>query len=153
MDLVRFDQLKGVLTRAETAEIFVRRFGNGYPILLLHGFPETQLMWRSVAPLLATQFTVICADLPGYGESGIPVSRADHGSSSKRAMANDLLIVMEELGFSRFSVAGHDCGRGGVSFGSRSPRADGSPELMPAGSALQAAAGQDTNMRAVLWLL
>src|SRR5205085_3629198 len=95
---------------AETTEIFVRRSGQGSPVLLLHGFPETHVMWRSVAPLLASRFTVICADLPGFGQSGIPASRPDHSSSSKRAMAKDMLLVMEKLGFSSFSVAGHDRG-------------------------------------------
>src|SRR5262245_29092457 len=90
--------------------IFVRRSGSGPPILLLHGFPETLLMWRHVAPPLARHFTVICADLRGYGRSGCPVSAPDHAPYAKRAMARDMVIVMERLGFSRFSVAGHDRG-------------------------------------------
>jgi haloacetate dehalogenase len=90
--------------------IFVRASGSGPPILLLHGFPQTHLMWRSVAPLLARTFTVVCADLRGYGRSGCPVSTADHASYTKRAMAQDMVVVMEHLGFSRFSVAGHDRG-------------------------------------------
>ena len=56
--------------------IFVRRSGSGSPILLLHGFPQTHLMWRTVAPLLARHFTVVCADLRGYGRSGCPASIA-----------------------------------------------------------------------------
>jgi haloacetate dehalogenase len=90
--------------------IFVRRSGSGPPILLLHGFPQTHLMWRSVAPLLAGRFTVICADLRGYGRSGCPASTPDHGPYAKRAMARDMVAVMERLGFPRFSVAGHDRG-------------------------------------------
>lgn len=90
--------------------IFVRSYGSGPPILLLHGFPQTHLMWRSVAPLLARNFTVICADLRGYGRSGCPVSTPDHAPYAKRAMAQDMVTVMERLGFSRFSVAGHDRG-------------------------------------------
>src|SRR2546422_4182851 len=90
--------------------IFVRSYGSGRPILLLHGFPQTHLMWRSVAPLLARNFTVICADLRGYGRSGCPVSTPDHAPYAKRAMAQDMVTVMERLGFSRFSVAGHDRG-------------------------------------------
>jgi haloacetate dehalogenase len=96
----------------ETGEtrIFLRRAGSGPPLLLLHGFPQTHLMWRSVAPLLARDFTVICADMRGYGRSGCPPSTPDHAPYSKRAMARDMVVVMERLGFPRFSVAGHDRG-------------------------------------------
>ncbi len=90
--------------------IFVRSYGSGPPILLLHGFPQTHLMWRSVAPLLARNFTVVCADLRGYGLSGCPDSAPDHEPYSKRAMAQDMVTVMERLGFPRYSVAGHDRG-------------------------------------------
>jgi haloacetate dehalogenase len=106
-----------VLERFDSAEIdtgethiFVRRCGSGAPLLLLHGFPETHLMWRSVAPALARRFTVVCADLRGYGRSGCPESAADHAPYSKRAMARDMVTLMERLGFARFSVAGHDRG-------------------------------------------
>jgi haloacetate dehalogenase len=96
----------------ETGEtsIFLRRSGSGSPVLLLHGFPETHLMWRRVAPLLARRFTVVCADLRGYGRSGCPISTPDHAPYAKRAMARDMVTVMERLGFPRFSVAGHDRG-------------------------------------------
>jgi len=101
----------------ETAEIqtgetsiFARWSGSGAPILLLHGFPQTHLMWRSVAPMLARTFTVVCPDLRGYGRSGCPASTPDHAPYAKRAMAQDLVSVMEQLGFARFSVAGHDRG-------------------------------------------
>jgi haloacetate dehalogenase len=77
---------------------------------LLHGFPQTHLMWRSVAPALARRFTVVCADLRGYGGSGCPVSAPDHAPYSKRVMARDMVAVMSRLGFQRFSVAGHDRG-------------------------------------------
>lgn len=90
--------------------IFLRRSGAGHPILLLHGFPETHLMWRRVALLLARRFTVICADLRGYGRSGCPASAPDHAPYAKRAMARDMVAVMERAGFPRFSVAGHDRG-------------------------------------------
>jgi haloacetate dehalogenase len=90
--------------------IFLRRAGSGPPVLLLHGFPETHLMWRRVAPLLARRFTVVCADLRGYGQSGCPESSPDHAPYGKRAMAHDMVIVMERLGFSRFSLVGHDRG-------------------------------------------
>lgn len=90
--------------------VFVRRGGRGRPLLLLHGFPETHLMWHRVAPALADAFTLICADLPGYGASGKPPSPPDHARYAKDAIARDLVGVMEALGFSRFSVAGHDRG-------------------------------------------
>ena len=90
--------------------IYARWGGSGPPILLLHGFPQTHLMWREVAPLLARRFTVVCADLRGYGRSGCPSSGPDHAPYAKRAMARDMVIVMEHLGFPRFSVAGHDRG-------------------------------------------
>src|SRR5438309_11011544 len=90
--------------------IFVRSSGSGPAILLLHGFPQTHLMWRGVAPLLARHFTVVCADLRGYGRSGCPASTPDHAPYAKRAMAKDMVSVMERLGFPRFSVAGHDRG-------------------------------------------
>src|ERR687883_1079980 len=96
----------------QTAEtnIFVRSYGSGPPILLLHGFPQTHLMWCSVAPLLARNFAVVCADLRGYGRSGCPASAPNHAPYAKRSMAQDMLTVMERLGFPRFSVAGHDRG-------------------------------------------
>jgi pimeloyl-ACP methyl ester carboxylesterase len=101
----------------ETAEIqtgetsiFACWSGSGPPILLLHGFPQTHLMWRSVAPMLARDFTLVCPDLRGYGRSGCPASTRDHAPYAKRAMARDMVAIMEQLGFPRFSVAGHDRG-------------------------------------------
>jgi haloacetate dehalogenase len=101
----------------ETAEIkvddntiFVRRYGNGAPVLMVHGFPRTSLMWRNVAPQLASNHTVICVDLRGYGRSGVPVSSEDHYPYSKRAMANELVAVMDKLGFAAFDLVGHDRG-------------------------------------------
>jgi haloacetate dehalogenase len=95
---------------AEAARIFVCRSGSGPAVLLLHGFPQTHLMWRSVAPLLARHFTVVCADLRGYGRSNCPPSSGDHAPYAKRALAGDMVSVMKKLGFDRFSVAGHDRG-------------------------------------------
>ena len=79
-------------------------------MLLIHGFPETHLMWHAVAPRLASNFTTVCVDLPGQGASGIPASDASHRAYSKRAMAAALIEAMVALGFDRFSVAGHDRG-------------------------------------------
>jgi len=90
--------------------IFIRRRGTGPPLLLLHGFPETHLMWHRVAPALAATFTVVCADLRGYGASGTPPSTPDHAPYAKRAMARDMVAMMERQGFRRFFLAGHDRG-------------------------------------------
>jgi haloacetate dehalogenase len=90
--------------------IFFRRKGSGPPLLLLHGFPETHLMWHKVAPILAEDFTVFCADLRGYGSSGKPASAPDHTPYGKTAMALDMVRLMERQGFPRFAIAGHDRG-------------------------------------------
>ena len=104
------DDFESLEIATEETSVFVRWGGSGPPILLLHGFPETHLMWRGVAPLLAKEFTVVCADLRGYGRSGCPASTPDHARYSKRAMARDLIAAMAHFGFARFSVAGHDRG-------------------------------------------
>jgi haloacetate dehalogenase len=91
-------------------KISYRRYGHGPPVLLVHGFPRTSLMWRFLAPKLALDHTVICVDLPAYGRSGIPASADDHFPYSKRAMAQELVRVMAELGFPAFTLIGHDRG-------------------------------------------
>lgn len=84
--------------------------GSGPPLLVLHGFPETHRMWHSVAPALAERFTVVAADLPGYGDSFRPPLSEDHSAHSKRALADDLVAAMAALGHARFAIAGHDRG-------------------------------------------
>jgi haloacetate dehalogenase len=84
--------------------------GEGPPVLLLHGYPQTNAMWHLVAPALADRFTVVATDLRGYGDSSRPPGGADHAGYSKRAMANDQVEAMEALGFERFAVVGHDRG-------------------------------------------
>jgi haloacetate dehalogenase len=84
--------------------------GRGPAVLLLHGHPETLLCWHRVAPLLARDFTVVCADLRGQGGSSKPRGLPDHSTYSKRAMASDLAEVMTRLGHERFHVVGHDRG-------------------------------------------
>jgi haloacetate dehalogenase len=95
---------------AGEATIRVRHGGSGPPLLLLHGHPQTHAMWNLVAPRLAEDFSVVAADLRGYGESSKPPTRPDHEPYSKRAMARDQVEVMRQLGFERFGVAGHDRG-------------------------------------------
>jgi haloacetate dehalogenase len=91
-------------------EIFCRTGGEGPPLLLLHGYPQTHAMWHRVAPALARRFTVVCADLRGYGDSGRPPSDPRHEAYAKRATARDMVEVMAALGHERFMVAGHDRG-------------------------------------------
>jgi haloacetate dehalogenase len=90
--------------------VFVRRYGKGPAILLVHGFPRTSLMWRFLAPKLARDHTVICVDLRAYGRSGTPESTDDHYPYSKRAMEKELVEVMDKLGFPTFTLIGHDRG-------------------------------------------
>ncbi|MBV9409004.1 MAG: alpha/beta hydrolase [Candidatus Eremiobacteraeota bacterium] len=92
------------------ATIRVRHGGSGPPLLLLHGHPQTHVMWHLIAPRLAREFSVVAMDLRGYGESSKPPTTADHEPYSKRAMARDAVAVMRHLGFERFDVAGHDRG-------------------------------------------
>jgi len=79
-------------------------------VLLLHGFPETHVMWHRIAPALAQELTIVCADLRGYGASGKPASTADHAPYAKAAMADDMVRLMAQLGYDRFTVVGHDRG-------------------------------------------
>ncbi|RTL48381.1 MAG: alpha/beta hydrolase [Bradyrhizobiaceae bacterium] len=90
--------------------IFARVGGKGPPLLLLHGFTQTNVMWHRVAPKLAQKFTLVIADLPGYGWSDIPKSDDVHTPYTKRAMAKTIIEAMEKLGHVRFALAGHDRG-------------------------------------------
>ncbi len=92
------------------AEINLVMGGNGPPLLLLHGYPQSHVMWHRVAPALARDFTVVVPDLRGYGDSGKPASDPAHFVYSKRATAADMIAVMERLGFKSFRLAGHDRG-------------------------------------------
>ncbi|MGC2202723.1 MAG: alpha/beta hydrolase [Stellaceae bacterium] len=84
--------------------------GSGPPLLLLHGYPQTHLMWRKLAPRLATEFTVVAPDLRGYGDSSKPPAGLDHANYAKRALALDQVETMAALGFERFAAVGHDRG-------------------------------------------
>ena len=102
-----FEQRR-VVTRG--GEINLRFGGSGEPLVLLHGYPQTHFMWHGLAPKLAERFTVICPDLRGYGDSAKPPGGGNHGLYAKREMAADVVEVMDELGFGRFNIAGHDRG-------------------------------------------
>lgn len=91
-------------------KIFARSGGKGPPLVLLHGFPQTHVMWHRIAPELAKHFHVILPDLRGYGWSSAPRSEAPHEIYSKREMAKDVIRVVEELGHTQFALAGHDRG-------------------------------------------
>lgn len=97
------------ITTGQTT-IRVRTGGSGPPLLLLHGYPQSHVMWHRVAPALAQRHSVVCADLRGYGDSGKPASDASHAPYSKRASAQDMVEVMAALGHERFMLAGHDRG-------------------------------------------
>ena len=90
--------------------IFARAGGNGPPLMLLHGYAQTHVIWHKVAPELAKRFTLVIPDLPGYGWSDAPESAKDHAPYTKRAMAIAMIGVMEKLGHARFALAGHDRG-------------------------------------------
>jgi haloacetate dehalogenase len=98
--------------RVETsgAEIIFVRGGEGPPVLLMHGYPQTHAMWHLVAPRLSEDFTVVSTDLRGYGDSSKPFGEEDHSTYSKRVMARDQASVMRSLGFESFAVVGHDRG-------------------------------------------
>src|ERR1700755_377138 len=87
--------------------------GSGPPLLMLHGFPQCKAMWARVAPQLIDRYTVVCADLRGYGDSGKPACLPDRSNYSFRALAADQVALMRKLGFERFHLIGHD--RGGRS--------------------------------------
>ena len=84
--------------------------GSGPPLLLLHGYPQTHAIWHKVAEQLAREYSVVCADLRGYGDSSKPPGLPDHSNYSKRAMAADQVRLMQSFGFERFAVVGHDRG-------------------------------------------
>lgn len=92
------------------SQVFCRVKGDGTPILLLHGYPQTSAMWHRIAPRLAENHAVICADLRGYGRSGKPASDDAHLPYSKREMAKDLIALMDHFGHDRFLIGAHDRG-------------------------------------------
>ena len=105
-----FDSFRSLDVSLPSTTAFCRVGGAGPPIVMLHGFPETHLMWRDVAPILARHHTVVCPDLRGYGQSGCPPSDENHEPYAKRSMANDVADLMLHLGFHSFGLVGHDRG-------------------------------------------
>ena len=107
---IAFAEFESLQLDVGPVQIHVRTAGSGPPLLLLHGYPESSLMWRDVASSLAEKFTVVATDLRGYGNSSTPPDDELHETYSKRAMAADQAKVMELLGHDKFMVAGHDRG-------------------------------------------
>jgi len=105
-----FDSFSARTINVGDADISCVVGGAGPPLLLLHGYPQTKAMWARVAPVLSQHYTVVCADLRGYGDSSKPRCLPDRSNYSFRAMANDQLNLMRALGFDRFHVIGHDRG-------------------------------------------
>ena len=105
-----FEGFKLSMIDTGDAIIRVRYGGSGPPLLLLHGNPQTHVMWHKIAPRLARDYFVVAPDLRGYGDSSKPPATPDHAPYSKRAMARDQVAMMRQLGYERFFVAGHDRG-------------------------------------------
>ena len=104
------DKFKAKKIKTSGAKINVKIAGNGPPVLFLHGYPQTHMIWHKIAPELSRHYTVVLTDLRGYGDSSKPKSDIDHTVYSKREMALDQVEVMQDLGFKKFSVVGHDRG-------------------------------------------
>ena len=105
-----FEGFKKKLVKVNRGKIFCRFKGNGPPLLLLHGYPQTHLMWNKTAPELSKYFTVVVADLRGYGNSLVLPGGKNHFNYSTREMAKDMVQLMDKLNFKKFFVAGHDRG-------------------------------------------
>ena len=105
-----FKGFKKKLIKVKKGKIFCRIGGKGTPLLLLHGYPQTHLMWHKTAIKLSKNFTIIAADLRGYGSSFVIKSDKNHFNYSKREMAKDMVQLMESLGYKKFLLAGHDRG-------------------------------------------
>lgn len=105
-----FAQFQYLQLETSSTTINVLKGGRGYPILLLHGYPQTHVMWHKIAPELAKNFTVVLTDLRGYGDSAKLEAGVNHANYSKRMMAQDQVEVMQQLGYQDFYVIGHDRG-------------------------------------------
>ena len=96
--------------KINNVKIYYRKIGQGPPLLLLHGYPQTHYMWHKVEPYFIKNFTVISTDLRGYGDSDKPLGNSNHSNYSKRTMAKDQISVMQQLGYEKFYLVGHDRG-------------------------------------------
>ncbi|WP_422375053.1 alpha/beta fold hydrolase [Roseibium sp.] len=105
-----FPGFDSLTVEVEDEWLFCRTGGSGPPLLLLHGYPQSHICWHKIAPRLSEHFTVVAADLPGYGQSSVPPLSDDHAAYSKRSMATALAEMMRILGHERFLLAGHDRG-------------------------------------------
>lgn len=105
-----FNNFQNLVIQTSEVKINLVKGGKGYPLLLLHGYPQTHVMWHKIAPKLAQDFTVIIPDLRGYGDSDKPQGMTDHSNYSKRVMAQDQIEVMSQLGYEEFYLVGHDRG-------------------------------------------
>jgi haloacetate dehalogenase len=105
-----FEGYSSIRLRTARGQLYARFGGSGPPLLLLHGFPQTHMMWHKIAGKLRERYTVIVPDLPGYGRSYIPDFDDDHRSYTKRSMGLDIVDAMTDLGFPEFSIVGHDRG-------------------------------------------
>lgn len=105
-----FEGFKAATYQCNGIDIHAVIGGNGPPVLLLHGFPQTHALWAKVAPILAKNYTVVCSDLRGYGQSGKPHQSEDLSNYSFREMAKDQFELMKQLGFNKFHLVGHDRG-------------------------------------------
>src|SRR4029077_6812223 len=101
-------ETKSIAVNGVTINLVVK--GKGPPVLLLHGYPQTHVLWHKIAPRLVENYTVVAADLRGYGDSSKPADGENHSAYSKRAMAEDQVEVMRHFGFEKFAVVGHDRG-------------------------------------------
>jgi haloacetate dehalogenase len=110
IDATIFPGFETFRVTTDGASIYGVKGGDGPPVLLLHGWPQSHLEWCRIAPGLARNFTVVAMDLRGYGDSSKPPDDAAHSSYSKREMARDAVTVMRHFGFERFAVVGHDRG-------------------------------------------
>src|SRR3979411_90261 len=97
-----FDGFRQVLVNTGDVTIKAVVGGHGPPVLLLHGYPQSHVMWHKVASRLADHLTVVAADLRGYGDSSKPEGALDHSNYSKRVLARDQVELMRQLGFEQF---------------------------------------------------